>query len=161
MKVEELDVPGVLLITPRVFEDRRGFFLETYQRQRYRDDGMDAAFMQDSHSRSSASVLRGLHYQVGRVQAKLVWVVRGEIFDVAVDLRRDSPTLGRWAGARLSAEDHCQIMLPARSISTKRLSAISLSDISGTVTRRSMRSTVFPFCSRAMSWLMSHPSGAR
>ncbi len=110
--VRELALPGVLLIAPVVHGDERGFFLETYHAGKYRAAGLDATFVQDNHSRSAAGILRGLHAQLARPQGKLVRCVEGEIFDVAVDIRRGSPTFGRWAGERLSAAGHRQLWIP-------------------------------------------------
>ncbi len=112
MDVRSLDIPGVRLITPRRFEDSRGFFQQNYHQNEYRDAGIDTNFIQDNWSRSSRGILRGLHYQAHFPQAKLVSVVRGAVFDVAVDLRKDSPTFGRWVGAELSEENGCQLFIP-------------------------------------------------
>ncbi len=111
MKVEELDLPGVLLIEPRVFEDERGFFMETYHAERYAGYGIPP-FVQDNHSKSVKGTLRGLHYQLGRPQGKLVRVIRGEIFDIAVDIRKGSPHFGMWTAVRLSAENRKQLYIP-------------------------------------------------
>ncbi|WP_435103504.1 dTDP-4-dehydrorhamnose 3,5-epimerase [Arhodomonas sp. AD133] len=112
MQVEPLAIPDVLLVTPRVFGDHRGFFLETWQAERFAEVGIPDRFVQDNHSRSSQGVLRGLHYQIQQPQGKLVRVVRGEIFDVAVDLRRSSPHFGQWVGAALSEENHRMLWVP-------------------------------------------------
>jgi dTDP-4-dehydrorhamnose 3,5-epimerase len=112
MRVTPLDIPDVLLIEPRVFSDDRGFFLESYEARRYAEHGIPTTLVQDNHSGSHRGVLRGLHYQLGRPQGKLVSVLVGEIFDVAVDLRRLSPTFGQWAGVRVSAESHQQLWIP-------------------------------------------------
>lgn len=112
MLVKDTSLPGVLVIEPRVFHDERGFFLETYHSRRYAEFGIEGEFVQDNHSRSVRGSLRGLHYQLGRPQAKLCRVVQGEVFDVAVDIRRGSPTFGRWFGVVLSAENHRQIYVP-------------------------------------------------
>jgi dTDP-4-dehydrorhamnose 3,5-epimerase len=109
--VEETALAGVRLVRPRIFRDARGHFCETFQADRYAALGLPA-FAQDNLSRSRRGTLRGLHYQVGQPQAKLVWVVRGRVFDVAVDLRRSSPTFGRWYGTVLSDEDHAQLFVP-------------------------------------------------
>lgn len=106
------DIPDVLIIQPRVFGDERGFFLESYQAQRFAEAGIPHTFVQDNHSGSSQGILRGLHYQVRQAQGKLVRAVVGEIFDVAVDLRRASPTFGRWAGTRLSAANKHMLWIP-------------------------------------------------
>ncbi|MEM6794453.1 MAG: dTDP-4-dehydrorhamnose 3,5-epimerase [Acidobacteriota bacterium] len=112
MAFHETDLPGVLLIEPAVFRDARGFFVETYHRDKYRDGGLDATFVQDNHSRSRRGTLRGLHAQSRRPQGKLVRCVEGEIFDVAVDMRRGSPTFGRWVGEVLSADNFRQLYIP-------------------------------------------------
>jgi len=106
------DIPDVLLIAPKVYEDERGFFMETYRKESYEEFGIPLEFVQDNHSRSQQHVLRGLHYQVSHVQGKLVRVVNGAIFDVAVDLRRSSPTFGKWVGEVISAEKKNQIWIP-------------------------------------------------
>ena len=114
MKVTPLAVPDVLLIEPKVFGDARGFFIESFNQRAFNEvTGLDVQFVQDNHSRSVRHVLRGLHYQLPPyAQGKLVRAVVGEVFDVAVDLRPDSPTLGRWAGAVLSAENKRQMWVP-------------------------------------------------
>ncbi|CAG0996580.1 dTDP-4-dehydrorhamnose 3,5-epimerase [Burkholderiales bacterium] len=112
MKVTPTALPEVLLIEPRVFADERGFFYESYNARALREAGLEAHFVQDNHSRSSRGVLRGLHYQIRQAQGKLVRVVVGEVFDVAVDLRRSSPNFGRWMGARLSAENKHMLWVP-------------------------------------------------
>ena len=114
MKVTPTDLPEVLVLEPRVFQDERGFFLESYNRAVLRETaGIDAEFVQDNHSRSARGVLRGLHYQIRQPQGKLVRVAAGEVFDVAVDLRRGSPTFARWTGTRLSAENKRMMWVPA------------------------------------------------
>jgi dTDP-4-dehydrorhamnose 3,5-epimerase len=111
MRVESTDLPGVFIIEPQCFDDARGFFLESFQSERYRAHGMREDFVQDNHSRSLKGVLRGLHFQVKRPQAQLVTVMHGRIFDVVVDLRRTSPTFGRWSGVELSDEGPRQIYM--------------------------------------------------
>lgn len=114
MNVEPTALREVLIITPRVFRDARGFFLESYNRETFRANGIDAAFVQDNHSQSVRGTLRGLHFQLPPfAQVKLVRCVRGTIWDVAVDIRAGSPTFGRWAGAELSAENFRQLYIPA------------------------------------------------
>ncbi|MCC7126100.1 MAG: dTDP-4-dehydrorhamnose 3,5-epimerase [Acidobacteria bacterium] len=114
MQVIATDIPDLKIIEPRCFGDERGFFFESYSQQRYAElAGIGQDFVQDNHSRSVVGVLRGLHYQLGRPQGKLVRVVSGEIFDVGVDLRRGSPTFGKWAGVALSATNRRQLWLPA------------------------------------------------
>jgi len=112
MNLIPTSLPGVLIIEPRVFRDERGFFLETYHAQRYREAELDAAFVQDNHSRSTRGTLRGLHWQAERPQGKLVRVLVGEIYDVAVDIRPDSPTFGKWVGVTLSADNFRQAWIP-------------------------------------------------
>lgn len=113
MTATALAIPDVLLIKPQVFGDQRGFFYESYQQQAFDDAvGRPVRFVQDNHSRSSRHVLRGLHYQLQNAQGKLVRVVQGAVFDVAVDLRRSSPTLGQWVGAELSAANAHQLWVP-------------------------------------------------
>ena len=112
MQVRPTEIPDVLLIEPRVFPDQRGFFQEVHQQQRYADAGIDAVFVQDNHSRSVRGTLRGLHYQIQRPQAKLIQVLRGEIVDVVVDLRKSSATFGRAVAVTLSEENHRQVFVP-------------------------------------------------
>ncbi|HFD79169.1 MAG TPA: dTDP-4-dehydrorhamnose 3,5-epimerase [Gammaproteobacteria bacterium] len=112
MKVTPMEIPEVLLIEPDVFGDRRGFFLESWHRKKYAAAGLDVDFVQDNHSRSGRGVLRGLHYQLQQPQGKLVRVVTGKVFDVAVDIRRGSPTFGRWVGVELSGDNHRQLYVP-------------------------------------------------
>ena len=112
MKFLETDLPGVLIVEPDVFRDPRGFFLETFHAARYRDGGIPYDFVQDNHSKSVRGTLRGLHAQRRRPQGKLVRVVQGEIFDVAVDIRPGSATFGKWVGARLSGESFRQMFVP-------------------------------------------------
>jgi dTDP-4-dehydrorhamnose 3,5-epimerase len=112
MNVTPTAIPDVLLIEPRVFGDHRGFFMETWNARTFAEAGVDAEFVQDNHSRSSAGTLRGLHYQIRQPQGKLVRATVGEVFDVAVDLRADSPTLGHWVGERLSAENKRMLWVP-------------------------------------------------
>jgi dTDP-4-dehydrorhamnose 3,5-epimerase len=105
-------LPGLVVIRPQVHADARGFFVETYHRDRYRELGIDADFVQDNHSRSTRGTLRGLHYQAVPGQAKLVRVVRGRVWDVAVDLRRSSPTFGQWEAFELDDVAHHQLYIP-------------------------------------------------
>jgi dTDP-4-dehydrorhamnose 3,5-epimerase len=112
MKVTTTTIPGVLLITPKVFGDSRGFFLETWNQARYAEAGIPGPFVQDNHSHSAKGVLRGLHFQKKFPQGKLVSVTRGTVFDVAVDIRKDSPSFGQWVGVTLSADDHQQFYVP-------------------------------------------------
>jgi dTDP-4-dehydrorhamnose 3,5-epimerase len=112
MKVTPLQIPEILLVEPKVFGDARGYFVETFQAERYAQAGISARFVQDNLSRSSRGTLRGLHLQYPNAQAKLVYVVEGEVFDVAVDVRVGSPSFGKWTGAHLSARDHRQMYIP-------------------------------------------------
>lgn len=109
----ETTLPGVFLLQPRVIQDARGFFLETYHQEKFAALGITDNFVQDNHSRSQNGVLRGLHYQLHRPQAKLCRVIEGEVLDVAVDIRVGSPTFGKWASVILSAANHNQIYIPA------------------------------------------------
>jgi dTDP-4-dehydrorhamnose 3,5-epimerase len=108
----QTDLPGVVVVEPDVHQDSRGFFLETYHAAKYREGGIDGPFVQDNHSRSIRGTLRGLHLQLGRPQGKLIRVIEGEIYDVAVDVRRRSPTFGRWVAVSLSAENFKQCYVP-------------------------------------------------
>lgn len=113
MKVSPLSIPEVFLLEPRVFGDERGFFFESYNQRNFEAViGKKATFVQSNHSRSVRNVLRGLHYQIQQAQGKLVRVIAGEVFDVAVDIRRTSPTFGHWIGERLSAENKKQLWIP-------------------------------------------------
>ncbi|MBA3658521.1 MAG: dTDP-4-dehydrorhamnose 3,5-epimerase [Gemmatimonadales bacterium] len=112
MKVTATAIPDVLVIEPVVRRDERGFLVETWHGARYRDAGVALPFVQDNHSRSVGGTLRGLHYQIESAQGKLVRVAAGEVFDVAVDLRRSSPTFGRWVGVTLSGQSHHQLWIP-------------------------------------------------
>lgn len=113
MNVIDTDVIGVKIVEPKVFGDERGFFLETFQQDRYKEMlNIDLDFVQDNHSRSSKNVLRGLHFQTSKPQGKLVRVVRGEVFDVVVDIRRESATFGKWVGVYLSESNKNQLWVP-------------------------------------------------
>ena len=112
VRFEQTELEGVILCVPEVFRDSRGFFVETYHASKYMDGGVRAVFVQDNRSRSSHGVLRGLHYQLHKPQAKLVSCVRGEIYDVAVDIRKGSPTFGKWSAAVLSESNHHQLFIP-------------------------------------------------
>jgi len=112
MHFSPTSITDVILIEPKVFSDERGFFLESYQKKRFMETGITAEFVQDNHSKSQQGTLRGLHYQVKQAQGKLVRVVAGEIFDVAVDIRKYSPTFGKWVGDYLSAENRRMLWVP-------------------------------------------------
>lgn len=112
MTFEPTPLAGLYLLQPRVFGDERGFFLESWNAETFREAGFDLDFVQDNHSRSARGILRGLHFQTERPQGKLVRVTSGAVFDVAVDLRRSSPTLGQWYGVELSAANHRMLWVP-------------------------------------------------
>jgi dTDP-4-dehydrorhamnose 3,5-epimerase len=113
MHIHRTEIPEVLIVEPKIFGDERGFFFESFNKQRFADlTGVSAEFVQDNHSRSTCNVLRGLHYQIQQPQGKLVRVVAGEVFDVAVDIRKNSPTFGKWTGTVLSAENQLQLWIP-------------------------------------------------
>ena len=112
MNIQETDIPGVLIVEPWVHGDARGWFMETWQAQRYAEAGIAGPFVQDNMARSRHGILRGLHLQHPHAQGKLVQVVMGEVFDVAVDVRRESPHFGQWVGVILSADNHRQLWVP-------------------------------------------------
>ena len=112
MKVVKTPIEGVLLIKPQVFGDERGYFVETWQKERYEAAGINLPFVQDNHSKSTKGILRGLHFQKQHPQGKLVMVSLGEVFDVAVDIRKGSPTFGKWFGAILNQENQNQLWIP-------------------------------------------------
>ena len=112
MKIISTSISEVLLLEPQVFEDERGFFLESYNKKKFQEAGIEVDFVQDNHSKSCQGTLRGLHYQIRQPQAKLVRVVAGEVFDVAVDIRKNSPTFGQWVGDYLSAENKRMLWIP-------------------------------------------------
>ncbi len=112
MEVRSLEIPELLLLQPHIYGDDRGFFFESYNTRDFSEVGIPNNFVQDNHSGSKYNTLRGLHYQIQQSQGKLVSVIVGEIYDVAVDLRRSSPTFGRWVGTELSADNHEQIWIP-------------------------------------------------
>lgn len=112
MRVLSVEIPGILVIEPDVFRDSRGYFLETYHHAKYFQAGIGESFVQDNRSRSIKNVIRGLHAQRQQTQGKLIHVIEGEVFDVAVDVRRGSPTFGRWFGIRLSEENFKQVFVP-------------------------------------------------
>lgn len=114
MPIQTTTIPGVLIIEPKVFGDDRGFFYESFNARNFEEQtGLSVNFVQDNHSKSAKGVLRGLHYQIQQPQGKLVRVVAGEVFDVAVDIRKQSPTFGKWVGIMLSAENKRQLWIPA------------------------------------------------
>jgi len=112
MQFEKTYLPGVIVVIPDVIEDERGFFMETWQARRYADAGIDAKFVQDNFSHSVRGTLRGMHYQIQQSQGKLLRVVKGEVFDVAVDMRKSSPTFSKWIGVKLTAENRKLLWIP-------------------------------------------------
>jgi len=113
MNVVKTEIPEVLILEPKVFGDARGFFMESFNARTFQScTGLDVSFVQDNHSRSARGVLRGLHYQIEQAQGKLVRVTSGSVFDVAVDIRRSSPTFGKWVGVELTGENHRQLWVP-------------------------------------------------
>ena len=112
MEFEPTAIPEVVLIRPKVFGDPRGYFFESWEERKFAAAGLDVKFVQDNHSRSARNILRGLHYQIQQAQGKLVRVVTGAVFDVAVDIRRSSPTFGRWVGVTLTEENHHMLWVP-------------------------------------------------
>jgi dTDP-4-dehydrorhamnose 3,5-epimerase len=112
MRITRSKIPDVLIIQPDVFGDNRGFFMESWHAEKYKENGLDVSFVQDNHSRSQRGVLRGLHYQLKRPQGKLIRVINGTVFDVAVDIRKGSPAFGQWVGTELSGDNHAQLYIP-------------------------------------------------
>ncbi|MFO7923774.1 MAG: dTDP-4-dehydrorhamnose 3,5-epimerase [Bacteroidales bacterium] len=113
MKIKNTEIPGLLVIEPKVFEDARGYFYESYNRRQFAERGLDMEFVQDNESRSDKDVIRGLHYQLAPyAQTKLVRVLEGSVFDVAVDMRKNSPTYGKWSGIEISAANRLQLLVP-------------------------------------------------
>ena len=113
MEFIQTKIPDVILIKPKVFEDQRGFFMESYHFEKFKLAGIDSIFVQDNHAKSIKDTLRGLHLQVNFPQAKLLRCLKGKVFDVAVDLRKDSPYYGQWVGEELSEDNKCQLFIPA------------------------------------------------
>lgn len=112
MEFIPLEIPDVILIKPKIFRDKRGFFFESWQKKHFSAAGLDLTFVQDNHSRSSKNVLRGIHYQIQQPQGKLIRAIVGEVFDVAVDLRKSSPTFGKWVSTILSADNFNMLWIP-------------------------------------------------
>lgn len=112
MKITNTKLPDILIVEPDVYEDERGYFLETWNAKKYSEQGLSQSFVQDNRSRSGSGVLRGLHYQLKHPQGKLVGVTSGKVYDVAVDIRIGSPTVGQWVGVELSDENHKQLYIP-------------------------------------------------
>lgn len=112
MQIISTELPEVLIVEPKIFQDSRGYFFESFKINHYAELGIQATFVQDNFSHSNKNVLRGLHYQLDKPQGKLVWVTRGEVFDVAVDIRQGSPNFGRWVGVILNDKNHRQLYIP-------------------------------------------------
>jgi dTDP-4-dehydrorhamnose 3,5-epimerase len=160
MTVTPLALPEVLLIEPVVHADARGHFLETWQASRYADAGIDVEFVQDNRSFSRAGVLRGLHYQWPNPQGKLVSVTAGRIFDVAVDVRRDSPRFGQWVGEELSAANHRQLWIPpgfAHGFAVVGDSAVVAYKVSGRYDRASEVTIRYDDPALAIAWPVTDP----
>lgn len=158
MKIIETGLPGLVVIEPRVFEDDRGYFFESYQSNRYIEAGINQTFIQDNESKSVKSVVRGLHYQLGEsAQAKLVRVIQGSVYDVAVDLRKGSPTFGQWFGIELSANNKKQLFVPrgfAHGFSVLSETAIFTYKCDNVYDKRSERS-INPFDEQlAIDWMV-------
>ena len=113
MEFIQTKIPDVILIKPKVFEDQRGFFMESYHVEKFKLAGIDSIFVQDNHAKSVQNTLRGLHFQIKYPQAKLLRCIKGKVFDVAVDLRKDAPYYGQWVGEELSEDNKCQLFIPA------------------------------------------------
>ena len=112
MKFIKTSIPEVIVVEPQVFGDHRGFFLETWEKNKFKESGIDSDFVQDNHSKSSQGTLRGLHYQIQHPQGKLIRVIQGDIYDVAIDIRKNSPTFGQWCGEYLTAESKKILWIP-------------------------------------------------
>ena len=112
MKFTATTIPDVIIIEPQVFGDQRGFFMETWRQDKFKEAGIPSEFIQDNHSSSSQGILRGLHYQIKQAQGKLVRVIKGEVYDVAVDMRKSSPSFGQWVGETLSADNKKMLWVP-------------------------------------------------
>lgn len=160
MKVYATTLEGVLLIEPPVFEDRRGFFMETYQQKKYAELGIQTRFIQDNLSYSVRGTLRGLHYQFPQAQAKLVQVIEGKIFDVVVDIRRGSPTFGKWTGVYLSDENRSQLYMPegfAHGFCVLSETAFSIYKCSELYTPDSERGILWSDSDICIQWPISDP----
>lgn len=156
MKVIPTQIAGVLIVEPDVFGDERGFFLESFNEREMRKIGIDAHFVQDNHSRSQRNVLRGLHYQISQPQGKLVRVVRGTVFDVAVDIRRGSSSFGKWAGVELSAENKRLFWLPPEWPTDSSCCRIPRTFFIKRPTIMLLSSNVL-FCGTIRTWVLNGP----
>ena len=161
MKITETHLPGLILIEPRVFEDSRGYFFESFHRERYAEQGINVPFIQDNESKSERGVVRGLHYQLNPyAQAKLVRVVEGSVYDVAVDLRKGSPTFGQWYGVELSGKTKKQLFIPrgfAHGFSVLTDTAVFSYKCDNFYHRDSERSIHFDDPKLAIDWQVEKP----
>lgn len=161
MKIIKTDIDGVLIIEPDVFNDARGFFFESYNQKKYREAGLDFNFVQDNISKSAFGTIRGLHYQVGEfAQGKLCQVVKGKVYDVAVDIRFGSPTFGRYVGAELTEENHRQIWMPpgfAHGFSVLSQEAIFMYKCTALYSKKDERSILFSDADINIDWKIEKP----
>lgn len=161
MKIIKTEIDGVLIIEPDVFTDARGFFFESYNEKNYRDAGLNFNFVQDNISKSAFGTIRGLHYQVGEyAQGKLCQVIKGKVFDVAVDIRFGSPTFGRYVGAELTEENHKQIWMPpgfAHGFSVLSEEAIFMYKCTALYSKKDERSILFSDADINIDWRIEKP----
>lgn len=161
MKIIKTDIDGVLIIEPDVFNDARGFFFESYNEKNYRDAGLNFNFVQDNISKSAFGTIRGLHYQVGEyAQGKLCQVIKGKVFDVAVDIRFGSPTFGKYVGAELTEENHRQIWMPpgfAHGFSVLSDEAIFMYKCTALYSKKDERSILFSDADINVDWRIEKP----
>lgn len=161
MKIIKTDIDGVLIIEPDVFTDARGFFFESYNEKNYRDAGLNFNFVQDNISKSAFGTIRGLHYQVGEyAQGKLCQVIKGKVFDVAVDIRFGSPTFGKYVGAELTEENHKQIWMPpgfAHGFSVLSEEAIFMYKCTALYSKKDERSILFSDADINIDWRIEKP----
>jgi dTDP-4-dehydrorhamnose 3,5-epimerase len=161
MKIVKTNIEGVLIIEPDVFNDARGFFFESYNEKKYRDAGLDFNFVQDNISKSAFGTIRGLHYQVGEyAQGKLCQVIKGKVFDVAVDIRFGSPTFGRYIGVELTEENHRQIWMPpgfAHGFSVLSDEAIFMYKCTSLYSKKDERSILFSDSDINIDWRIEKP----
>ncbi len=161
MKIIKTEIDGVLIIEPDVFTDARGFFFESYNEKNYRDAGLNFNFVQDNISKSAFGTIRGLHYQVGEyAQGKLCQVIKGKVFDVAVDIRFGSPTFGKYVGAELTEENHKQIWMPpgfAHGFSVLSEEAIFMYKCTALYSKKDERSILFSDADINIDWRIEKP----
>jgi len=161
MKIVKTDIDGVLIIEPDVFNDPRGFFFESYNKKKYREAGLDFNFVQDNISKSAYGTIRGLHYQVGEyAQGKLCQVIKGKVFDVAVDIRFGSPTFGRYVGVELTEQNHRQIWMPpgfAHGFSVLSDEAVFMYKCTALYSKKDERSILFNDADINIDWRIEKP----